>query len=294
VIRTTEFKEQQGYLTIAQNNSTTDYLKLAYLQALSIKATQKINSFAVMVDSKTKAQMPEYYNQVFDYVLDIPFEDDASSDEWKMANEWKVWSVTPYKETIKLESDLIIPVSIDHWWPLLRNKDVVFSTKVRDFRGNISNNNRYRHLFEINQLPMAYNGFSYFRYTRKSMDFFSCVRSVFENWDFYKSSVLRKCNDPQATTDVAYAIASIIVGEENCVLPHTDYPCMTHMKAGIQGWEEGVSWLNALPFTVDDDLILTVGGYRQQYPFHYYEKEFATTDIINKYEHRVLGRSYTE
>lgn len=30
-----------GYVTIAQNNSTTDYLELAYLQALSIKLTQK-------------------------------------------------------------------------------------------------------------------------------------------------------------------------------------------------------------------------------------------------------------
>lgn len=289
--RLAEFKEQIGYLTVVQNNSTTDYLRLAYLQALSIKATQKNNSYAVMLDEYTKQQMPEHYAKVFDYIIDIPFQDAASNDDWKMANEWKVWCVTPFKETVKLEADLILPRSIDHWFPMLRHRDIVFATQVNDYRGYISNCRRYRKLFDDNNLPNAYNGFSYFRYSRTSMDFFINVRRVFENWEFYRNNILKKCFDSQATTDVAYGIAANIIGPENCYLPHTDYPMMTHMKPGIQNWEEGVNWLNVLPYTLDNKANLTVGGYRQLYPFHYYEKEFATDEIIEQYEHIVLGRS---
>lgn len=293
MMRVEEFKEQQGYLTIAQNNSTTDYLRLAYLQALSVKATQKINSFAVMVDKKTKEQMPDHYSKVFDYIIDIPFEDDAKSDEWKLSNEWKVWCSTPFKETIKLESDLLLPSSIDHWWNHLRSRDVVFSTKVRDFRGCISNNRSYRKLFDLNKLPNAYNGFSYFRYSRTSMDFFMAVQNVYEEWDFYSSSILTKCTDKQATTDVAYALASVLIGEENCYIPHSDYPCMVHMKPAIQEWEEGVKWTEVLPYNFDENMNFTVGGYRQTYPFHYYEKDFATDEIIEQYE-QFLGSNPTK
>jgi 3,4-dihydroxy-2-butanone 4-phosphate synthase len=50
-------KEQQGFLTLAINSQEVDYLKLAYLQALSIKKTQKNNKFAVLVDSNTKKEI---------------------------------------------------------------------------------------------------------------------------------------------------------------------------------------------------------------------------------------------
>jgi hypothetical protein len=43
-------KEQQGFLTIAANTEDVDYLRLAYLQALNIKATQKIKSFALITN----------------------------------------------------------------------------------------------------------------------------------------------------------------------------------------------------------------------------------------------------
>lgn len=52
-------KEQQGFLTVATNSEDVDYLNLAYLQALNIKATQKIKSYAVIVDSETNKKINE-------------------------------------------------------------------------------------------------------------------------------------------------------------------------------------------------------------------------------------------
>ena len=65
-------KEQQGFLTIAANTSETDYLELAYLQALNVKATQRIKSFAIIVDTNTKQQIQDYHKKVFDYIIEIP------------------------------------------------------------------------------------------------------------------------------------------------------------------------------------------------------------------------------
>ena len=103
-----EFKEQFGWVTLAQNTDV-DYLHLAYLQAQNIKATQRLNSYAVIVDEATAKQVTNEHRQVFDYVITLPV-DLAANETWKQSNEWQVFGLTPFKETIKLEE--LIP----NWW----------------------------------------------------------------------------------------------------------------------------------------------------------------------------------
>ena len=95
-----EFKSQVGFLTIAQNNSTTDYLELAYRQATNIKQTQTLNQYAVIVDVATAELITDRHRKVFDHIIVLP-QDHAAADEWKLANEWQVFNLTPFKETIK-------------------------------------------------------------------------------------------------------------------------------------------------------------------------------------------------
>ena len=53
---TEEAQMSKGYIVIAQNNDTVDYLEQAYALALNLKLTQgTISSLAVCVDAKTKA-----------------------------------------------------------------------------------------------------------------------------------------------------------------------------------------------------------------------------------------------
>ena len=49
--RVDQYKAQQGFMTIAQNSADVDYLRLAYLQALSIKLTMPGSLYAVAVDT---------------------------------------------------------------------------------------------------------------------------------------------------------------------------------------------------------------------------------------------------
>ena len=114
----------KGYIAIAQNNEEHDYLKLAYAMALSIKATQKENKICICVDEQTKETMQDKYKEVFDYVVDIPWNDDAGQDKWKIHNKWKYAHMSPFKESIILDTDMVFTHSVDHWWDYLSKKDL--------------------------------------------------------------------------------------------------------------------------------------------------------------------------
>ena len=96
-----QHKEQQGFVTFAQNTADTDYLELAYVQALNIKATQKDNRYAVIVDAVTREKVNERHHRVFDYIIDLPVDHNEPTSTRKFANEWQVFRLTPFKETLQ-------------------------------------------------------------------------------------------------------------------------------------------------------------------------------------------------
>jgi len=205
----------------------------------------------------------------------LPYGDQAPDTFWKLQNDWQVYDASPYEYTIKLESDMYLPRSIEHWWDVLKDRDVVISTSIRNFKQEVSEVKAYRRFITDNKLPDTYNGLTYFRKSELAEKFFAIVRDVFENWDEYRKSL--KCNvDEIATTDWAYAIAAHILGEENTTLPQFDSMSMVHMKQFINGlptdkWTD--TFIHELyPHT------FRINTIAQMYPVHYHLKEFA--DVI--------------
>ncbi len=266
-------QEQQGFLTFAQNNADVDYLRLAYLQAINIKNTQRINRCAVIVDEKTFPEtQTEACKQAFDYV--IVLEHDYSQEtNWKLANEWQAFWLTPFKETIKVESDLLFTRSIDHWWSALRLKEILLSHGCRDYLGRVSPSRKYRRVFDANRLPDLYNGLMYFRFSSTASRFFSVARDIFHNWDVIRDQCLTDCRDDEPTTDVVYAIAAKLIGVEHCSVPSLDFINFTHMKPAIQGWNDSQSWMDHVITEHDQDMI-RVNNVNQYHPFHYQIKSF--------------------
>lgn len=282
-------QDDKGYFTFVQNSPAVDYLNIAYLQGLSIKATQGINKYAIAVDNETKELITNEHEEVFDYII-VMAEDDAHNEEWKLENEWKAWFLTPFKETIKLDSDILFTRNIDHWWKICQLKDVCCTSTVRDYEGCISTVDTFRKLHKLNNLPNLYSGFTYFRYTKFSRDFFIAVKDVFENWPMFRDTLLKECLHDKANTDEAYAIAAMLVGEEECYNPALDIPTFAHMKGPINGWPD-VDWTQYVYSQVDDNANLTVGFNRQAYPFHYVRKDFVTQErgLIEQYKRILEG-----
>ena len=280
-----QFKEQQGFVTFAVNTKDTNYLELAYLQCLNVKATQKQNSYAVIVDNATSELITDQHRQVFDYVIvmgdishifGIPFGYEA------MVNHY-----TPFKETIKLESDLLFTQSIDHWWTAFRLKNVCLSTGAKNFTGVRSTVRKYREALDANSLPDVYNGLMYFRYSRESTDFFSIANSVFHNWVMI-SQELRQFDTIVPSTDVVYSITAEIMGRETVTMPSMDFINFVHMKSGFNGWSDARSWIDTVMNERDGDVI-RINNLNQYAPVHYYDKSYATRELIEYYEQRVLG-----
>ncbi len=278
-MRNNPHQAQRGFTAIAQNG-TADYLTMAYVQALNIKSLMPGSQYAVIVDAATEALIEDKHRRVFDYVIKLT-DDYAKDQDWKLNNEWQVYWLTPFKETVKLEADLLFPVSIEHWWDAFRLRDVVLSTGCRDYLGNISSSRDYRKLFDDNNLPDVYNGLMYFRYSRTAEKFFVIAQELFRQWNQVSAELIKVRG--QATTDVIYAIAAKIIGPELTTIPTLDFINFTHMKPAINGWENGIEFHNDLNFVIDAPNI-RVNNIQQHHPFHYYYKDFLNNEIIQSYE----------
>jgi hypothetical protein len=281
-----QHKEQQGFLTFAINNEDVDYLELAYLQCLNVKATQKNNSYAVIVDLETAQLLTEKHEKAFDYVIKIPL----NVQENPFNLEPAVFSLTPFKETIKLESDLLFTRSIDHWWTAFRLRDVCLSTGAKNILGTYSAVRKYRQLFDTNSLPDVYNGLMYFRYTQTAKQFFDLADYVFKEWDLIKMHLEGVDLDLAPTTDVVYALVALMMGDEAVTIPSMDFLNFVHMKSGFNGWSDARSWLDTVMHERAGDII-RINNVNQYAPVHYHDKTYATQELIEYYEQRVLARS---
>jgi hypothetical protein len=273
----------RGYLTFAQNNGQTDYLNLAYLQAMSIKATQQINNYTVVVDEYTGSLVTEKHLKVFDHVVAIPGGDDAAMDSWKLKNEWKALAATPYDETVKVEADMLFTSSVDHWWDIMAQQDVCFTTDVVDYRGAVASNRAYRRIFDQNGLLNVYTGFYYFKRSQRAARLFDYARLVYANWSLFSKEILKGHKEQGPDTDLVFAIAAKLCGDRGLYNAAAPVPRFAHMKGAINGWEPNRDWRTVVHHQFDQST-LTVGFTRQQVPFHYHYKNFATPNLIDHYE----------
>ena len=278
LLNMSQHKEQQGFLTFAINTAEVDYLELAYTQALNIKATQKQNSYAVVVDSTTAKSVTDEHRQVFDYVIECSTVDNPFS------LEPQAFWLTPFKETIKLEADLLFTRSIDHWWTAFRLKDVCLSTGTRNYLGLPAASRRYRELFDQNSLPDTYNGLMYFRFSMTAKQFFVIAADLFTHWETVKKELAHVDGPP--STDVVYALAAIMVGEDMVTMPSMDFLNFVHMKPAINGYAEGESFQDVFVTEFDSGMI-RINNINQYHPVHYHEKDFATEEMREYFRSRI-------
>ena len=247
---------ERGYLIPAIDTDTVDYLSCAIQLAESIRRWHPTANIAVISTKRCS-------NPVFDHVIPLPYGDLGG---W--ANDWQIFYASPYRETIKLEADMIAAGPVDHWWSLFENRDVVISTGARTFYDEASTSRFYRKIFDQNSLPDVYNAITYWRISNTAQDFFRLVKNIFEQWNSYKK--LLKFPEDTPSTDVVYAMAAQIMGPELVTLPAGLGPTIVHMKQHInpiqsEDWTQDLIW-ESDPFRIN-----TVA----QWGFvHYYQKEW--------------------
>ena len=247
---------ERGYLIPAIDTESTDYLSCAIKLARSIR--QWHPSANISVISVKRCSDP-----VFDHVIPLPY-----GDLGGFVNDWQCFAASPYRQTIKLETDMICASPIDHWWTLFERRDVVVSQGARTFYDELATSRYYRKIFDENQLPDVYNAITYWRLSTTAREFFDLVKAVFENWAEYKK--LLKFPDDVPTTDVVYAMAAVIMGVENVTLPAGLGPTIVHMKRYINPIQTD-DWTQELTWEHDPFRINTVAQFGL---VHYHVKEW--------------------
>lgn len=238
--------EEQGYIIPAWNVGKADYVDCARALAKTLLQHNPAARICLLTNEKYAAD-----TNLFAYTHVV--EDIDTTNPW--ANDWLVFKQTPFRETIKLEADMLIATPIDHWWTMFRHRDLVVSTGCRNWRGQVSTARFYRKCFDANCLPDVYNAITYWRRSNTAKEFFDLVRDIFANWTEFKK--LLTYPEEVASTDLVYAMAAEIMGRERVTMPFASYPQIVHMKRHHAGTETE-DWMHELTFEQNPVRINTI------------------------------------
>ena len=266
----------RGHLIFAQN-SDVDYVRQAYALALSIKHRNKVNQTCLM----TTDIVPDEYKKVFDYIVEIPWGDQAIDELWKIQNRWKMIYASPFDETIAYDSDMLLFSSNDYWWNLFSKKDIVLTKTVVDYRGNPITNSALRKSFYENDLPDLYFGIHYFKKTKRAYEFYRWLETIIKNWKYFYDEYTPKHSQIFCSFDVSASIVTKILDAESEFTLDTAVPSFVHMKKELQGWENtSDSWTDSVIQNFSKDAIIKISNYNQRAVFHYTEEKFLSDNII--------------
>ena len=275
----------KGYLILAQNSDSNDYVKMAYVLALSIKISQKeVRSVSLVTDIIDA--VPDHYKEVFDHIIEIPWYDDALTSEWKIENRWKIYHITPYDETVLLDADMLFLTNVDNWWRYLnQNFDLFITSNVMTYRNELVTGDYYRKVFVENNLPNTYSAFTYFKKSQLAEEFWTLVEIIAKNWQEFYNRFLIKSKPKHLSMDVVFALAIKILDIEDQITTTLGYPTFVHMKSRVQNWYTVTDdWMDYGGLYLNKNGSLKISNYQQTGIFHYTEKKFLNDYVEYVYE----------
>ena len=264
-------ESNQGFFVVAQNSADCDYIRQAYYLAKSIANSQStVKNISLM----TNDVVPEQYVSAFDKIIKIPFEDHALNSDWKVQNRWKAYHATPYEQTILLDADMLILSDLNYVWKKLQDKNLYFTSQVKNFRGDILTDRVYRKTFIENELPNLYSGFCYFKKSNESLEFWKLVEFITYNWEKFYGDFAPKNYQKFYSLDVTISIAVKILGIDDC-FDNTQLCSFTHMKSLIQGWNSvHPNWTKVAQVEIVNADAIYINQFRQFGVLHYVEDSF--------------------
>ena len=274
----------RGYFMIANSTQDTNYLRLAYICALTIKLTQPEGYNSVAISTRTPDVVSNYrLPWVFDSIVE--FEGPKG-----MAARSRAYELTPYKETVFLDSDLLFLNDVSHWWPHMSKHDMYIATRPMMFRGGTMTDKSYRKVFVESGLPDFYSGFFYFKESRETTKFFRVVEALTEHPELWKDKLTGYRFDTIPTDEACALTAKMLDIVEDMSNTKLPFPRFTHMKTYSQGLGGQIDWTESIPFYYNNDLNIKIGPYAQTDILHYTKKNLITDNFIKLLEDRVCQK----
>lgn len=267
-----------GYLIFVATHEKTDYLKLAYALALSIKNTQKegYDQVALVIDDPSALDNFKSV-WVFDYV--IPWDQEIFWDGRSWMDE-----LSPFENTICLDADMLFTRDYSHWAEyFIENSDLYVANKAYTYRGELVTDDYYRRTFTKNNLPNLYSFYTFFkRKSELAKEFFTLGRSIIKNPVEYSNHFLTEHKPKVLGTDEAFALSAKILDITDEIAYELEFPRVVHMKPMVQNWPwPADSWSNHVGLYLNTEGQVKIGNYQQHDIIHYVEKEKMTTELVH-------------
>jgi hypothetical protein len=275
-----------GYLLFVKTSQNTDYLKLGYALALSIKHTQKpgYDKVALVIDDPS---LLKKLNSawVFDHVIEWGQEDGWDGRSW-------MDHLTPFDYTVCLDADMLFLRDYSHWIDyFIENTDLYVCNKSYTYRDEIVTNRFYRKTFVESNLPDLYSFYTFFKKNDMSLEFFSMGRYIIKNQDVFANLYL-KHRPSIVGTDEAFALAAKILDIQDQISYELDFPKIVHLKPMVQNWPwQSDRVTDHVGFYFNEEAQLKIGNYKQDSIIHYVEKELMTDEYINILEELVWNKN---
>lgn len=281
-----ESKVSKGFVLLAQNTDDVDYVTQAYALAVSIKFSQSDVSSVSLI---TNNEVPSDYKWAFDNIIPIPWFKEGT--RYQAENRWKIYHVTPYDETIVLDTDMLLLEDISSWWDYCSNHDLKFCSKIRNHKLEYVVDTTYRKAFIVNNLPSPYCALHYFKKSNSAYEFYKVLEFVCNNWEWCWTTFAPNEYQNWLSMDLAVAIAIEITGRHDAVNDSCSPLDFIHMKPMVQGWDVPTyRWQDGVPGLLTKKGDLIVGNIKQSKLFHYVEKDFINEKIIARLEELAHGK----
>lgn len=267
-----------GYLIIISENSDTDYLKLAYSLALSIKNTQREGLDKVALVTDNIQPVKKLKNPwVFDRVI-----------KWDKEKHWdgRSWMdhLSPWEHTVCLDADMLFLRDYSHWAEyFINNVELYVPSKAYTYRNEVITNDYYRKAFTKNDLPNLYSFYTFFKKdSNLANEFFTLARYILKHPDDFKNIYLKNYRPKVIGTDEAFALAAKILDLQDQISYPLDFPKIVHFKPMIQNWPwPALQVSDHVGFYFDLQGQLKLGNYQQHSIVHYNEKTLITDEIVS-------------
>jgi hypothetical protein len=277
-----------GYLIVVASHAETDYLKLAYALALSIKNTQKpgYDKVALVIDNPALIKNLKS-PWVFDHVI-----------HWDKETHWDGRSymdqLSPFDNTVCLDADMLFLRDHSHWIDyFVENSELYVPAKAFTYRGEVITNDYYRKTFTRNNLPNLYSMFTFFKKdSALAKEFFDLGRYIIKNPIEFSNLYLNKQKPKVVGTDEAFALSAKILDIDSEISYDLEFPNIVHMKPMIQNWPwtaDRVTEHAGFYFSTSGNL--KIGNYQQHSIVHYVEKDLINDEIVSMLEEIAWDKS---
>jgi hypothetical protein len=220
---------KKGVLFFAHNNQHIDYVKQAIFAA---QQTKKHLGLPIALVTSNSTHLFKHYSKhinLFDKIIAV---DEVDSKQTKIFNDgdqhsvqdlWKnhlratAYELTPYDETIVLDTDYI--VGNKNLLKCFESKEDLLIHRKSVYVNYFNKIDHRVNYISDTGMQMYWATVFYFKKTAKVKVFFEIISHVKENWDYYRFT--HQIMEPAFRNDYAFTIAVHMLNGYR----HSDWPC---------------------------------------------------------------------